>query len=403
MRKTIASLGVILLATTSGFGANWYDTAVKNTAERINYQIKNSETASGKTVKNPVSTAINRYSTAYCKPSDWRSGFFPGSLWYTYELTGDKNLLPYAEKYTEAIEEAKNLTRHHDIGFIINCSFGNGRRFIKPAEYDSVLVTAAKNLCTRFRPNAGIIQSWDVRPGSWQEKKGWTCPVIIDNMMNLELLFEATKITGDSAYYNLAVSHADKTLKEHFRDNGSCYHVIDYDPNTGAVLHRMTGQGYQDESAWSRGQAWAIYGFTMAYRETGDRRYLNQALKTFDYMRNNKNMPKDKVPYWDMDAPDIPREPRDASTAAIIASALYELSGYPVQNASELKKYADDIMASLTSDEYTAKVGENGGFILKHSVSSLPHGKEIDVPLNYADYYYIEALKRKGDIEKGKK
>ena len=403
MKRIITSIATIFLAITSVYGANWYGTAVKNAAEHINYQIKDIENGKEKTVRNPVTTALNRYSTAYCKPSDWRSGFFPGSVWYMYELTGNKNLIPYAQKYTEAIEEAKHLTRHHDIGFIINCSFGNGRRFIKPAEYDSVLVTAAKSLCTRFRPDAGIIQSWDVRPGSWQEKKGWTCPVIIDNMMNLELLFEATKITGDSTYYNLAVSHADKTLKEHFRDNGSCYHVIDYNPSDGNVLHRMTAQGYQDESSWSRGQAWGIYGYTMCYRETGDPRYLNQAMKTFNYMRNHKNMPEDKVPYWDMDAPDIPTEPRDASSAAIIASALYELSGYPVENAAGLKKYADDIMASLTSEEYTAKVGENGGFILKHSTGSIPHGKEIDVPLNYADYYYIEALKRKHDIEKRKK
>ena len=403
MKRIITSIATIFLAITSVYGANWYGTAVKNAAEHINYQIKDIENGKEKTVRNPVTTALNRYSTAYCKPSDWRSGFFPGSVWYMYELTGNKNLIPYAQKYTEAIEEAKHLTRHHDIGFIINCSFGNGRRFIKPAEYDSVLVTAAKSLCTRFRPDAGIIQSWDVRPGSWQEKKGWTCPVIIDNMMNLELLFEATKITGDSTYYNLAVSHADKTLKEHFRDNGSCYHVIDYNPSDGNVLHRMTAQGYQDESSWSRGQAWGIYGYTMCYRETGDPRYLNQAMKTFNYMRNHKNMPEDKVPYWDMDAPDIPHEPRDASSAAIIASALYELSGYPVENAAGLKKYADEIMASLTSEEYTAKVGENGGFILKHSTGSIPHGKEIDVPLNYADYYYIEALKRKHDIEKRKK
>lgn len=382
--------------------ADWFDAAVENAAAQMALQIDAIESDTSSTVLNPVTTKRNRFSTAYCGYADWRSGFFPGSMWYLYELTGDSTLVPLAEKYTEAIAEAQNLTSHHDIGFIINCSYGNGRRFIKQAEYDSVLVTAAKSLCTRYRPGAGVIQSWNVSPGSWQASRGWTCPVIIDNMMNLELLFEATKISGDSTFYNVAVNHANTTLKEHFRPDGSCYHVIDYNPDTGEVLNRMTGQGYADESSWSRGQSWAIYGYTMCYRETGDKRYLDQAVKTFEFMRDHKNMPADKIPYWDMDAPDIPNEPRDASTAAIIASALYELSGYPVENPESYKAYADEIMASLASDEYTAKPGENGHFILKHSTGSIPHNSEIDVPLNYADYYYLEALKRKRDIKNKK-
>lgn len=400
MKRFIVSLGIAVLVSAGCSAAGWFDKAVKNASKQMGLQIAVIEADTSSLVLNPVTTKTNRYSTHYCKFSDWRSGFFPGSVWYLYELTGDKKLLPLAQKYTEAISEAQYLTRHHDIGFIINCSYGNGRRFVKPAEYDSVLVTAAKSLCTRFHPGAGIIQSWNINPGSWQEAKGWTCPVIVDNMMNLELLFEATKITGDSTYYNIAVSHADKTLKEHYRPDGSCYHVLDYNPQTGEVLHRMTGQGYADESSWSRGQAWGIYGYTMCYRETGDPRYLDRAVKSFRFMRDHKNMPADKIPYWDMDAPDIPSEPRDASTAAILASALYELSGYPVEDAASYKRYADEIMVSLSSDEYTAKPGENNRFILKHSTSSLPHGKEIDVPLNYADYYYLEALKRKRDIEK---
>lgn len=379
---------------------DWQTAAIRNAREQMALQIKAIEADTTQAILNPVTTKRNRFSTSYCGYADWRSGFFPGSVWYLYELTGDSTLVPLAEKYTEAIEEAKNLTYHHDIGFIINCSFGNGRRFVKSAEYDSVLVQAAKSLCTRFRPGAGIIQSWNVSPDSWQGQRGWTCPVIIDNMMNLELLFEATKITGDSSFYNVAVTHANTTLKEHFRPDGSCYHVIDYNPETGEVLHRNTGQGYADESAWSRGQAWAIYGYTMCYRETGDQRYLDQAVKTFNFMRNHKNMPADKVPYWDMDAPDVPNEPRDASTAAVMASALYEMSTYPTEDAASYKQYADEIMESLASDEYTARPGENGRFILKHSTGSLPHNSEVDVPLNYADYYYLEALKRKRDIEK---
>lgn len=379
--------------------ADWQSAAISNARQQMATQIEAIEADTTGKVLNPVTTKRNRFSTAYCGYADWRSGFFPGSMWYLYELTGDSTLVPLAEKYTEAIAEAQNLTSHHDIGFIINCSYGNGRRFVKSAEYDSVLVQAAKSLCTRFRPDAGVIQSWNTSPGSWQASRGWTCPVIIDNMMNLELLFEATKISGDSTFYNVAVAHANTTLKEHFRDNGSCYHVVDYNPANGEVFSRQTGQGYADESAWSRGQAWAIYGYTMCYRETGDQRYLDQAIKTFDFMRNHANATADKIPYWDMDAPDVPNEPRDASAAAVIASALYELSTYSVENPGQYKDYADDIMISLSSDEYTAKPGENGRFILKHSTGSIPHNSEVDVPLNYADYYYLEALKRKRDIE----
>lgn len=408
MKRLLLSAGIaaVLAAacTTSGTDSgnsatDWQTAAVNNAREQMGLQIAAIEADTSGRILNPVTTARNRFSTQYCGFEDWRSGFFPGSMWYLYELTGDSTLLPLAKKYTEAIAEAQYLTWHHDIGFIINCSYGNGRRFLPQAGYDTVLVNAAKSLVTRFRPGAGIIQSWNVTGNSWQAKRDWKCPVIIDNMMNLELLFEATKLTGDSTYYNVAVSHANTTMKEHFRPDGSCYHVIDYDPETGEVLHRQTAQGYADESIWSRGQSWAVYGYTMCYRETGDKRYLDQAIKTFDMMRNHENMPEDLIPYWDMSAPDIPNEPRDASTAAVIASALYELSTYPVENPQQYADYADRIMQSLGTSEYTAAPGENGRFILKHSTGSIPHNNEIDVPLNYADYYYLEALKRKRDLE----
>lgn len=408
MKRLLLSAGIAALlgaaCTTSGTDSgnaatDWQTAAVNNAHEQMGLQIAAIEADTSGRILNPVTTARNRFSTQYCGFEDWRSGFFPGSMWYLYELTGDSTLLPLAKKYTEAIAEAQYLTWHHDIGFIINCSYGNGRRFLPEAGYDTVLVNAAKSLVTRFRPGAGIIQSWNVTGNSWQAKRGWKCPVIIDNMMNLELLFEATKLTGDSTYYNVAVSHANTTMKEHFRPDGSCYHVIDYDPETGEVLHRQTAQGYADESIWSRGQSWAVYGYTMCYRETGDKRYLDQAVKTFDMMRNHENMPEDLIPYWDMSAPDIPNEPRDASTAAVIASALYELSTYPVENPQQYVDYADRIMQSLGTPEYTAAPGENGRFILKHSTGSIPHNSEVDVPLNYADYYYLEALKRKRDLE----
>lgn len=355
--------------------------------------------ASGKCL-NPVT--LNRDgSVYYCGYADWRSGFFPGSIWYLYELTGDTSYLPLARKYTEAIRPAEHLTWHHDIRFIINCSFGNGLRLAPDAAaYKNVMIQAAKSLCTRFRPNAGVIQSWDVKGNSWQSERGWECPVIIDNMMNLELLFEATKLSGDSTFYKVAVAHADRTLSEHFRPDGSCYHVVDYNISDGSVRHKQTAQGYADESVWSRGQAWAIYGFTICYRETKDRKYLDQALKTFNRMKNDPHMPEDLIPYWDMDAPNIPNEPRDASSASCIASALYEISTYAVSDAASYKAYADRIMHSLASPDYRAALGTNGNFILMHSVGSIPHNSEIDVPLNYADYYFLEALKRRKDLDK---
>lgn len=333
----------------------------------------------------------NKGKIRYTSFQDWTSGFFPGSLWYLYELTGKEEWKKEAEKYTEALEKIQYLTWHHDIGFMIQCSYGNGLRFADEEAYKPVIIQAAKSLSTRFRPGAGIIQSWNVT-GGWQAQRGWTCPVIIDNMMNLELLFEATALSGDSSFYRIAVSHADQTLKYHFRPDNSCYHVVDYNPETGEVLHRHTAQGFAHESAWARGQAWALYGYTVCYRYTQNKAYLEQAEKIAAYLFSHPRMPEDLVPYWDFDAPNIPHEPRDASAAAIIASALYELNNYSKKN---YRKTADRIMKSLSSPAYMAKPGENGNFILMHSVGSIPHGSEIDEPLVYADYYFLEALERR--------
>lgn len=367
---------------------------IDNAAKQEQLQI---DAMDGKTL-NPR-TIRSDSSTQYVHYSCWTSGFFPGSMWLMSELTGDQKWLPIAKAQTAAIDSAKFLTWHHDIGFIIECSAGNGYRLTGDTTYRNVVVQAAKSLSTRFRPTAGIIQSWNVDRG-WQAERGWECPVIIDNMMNLELLFNATKYTGDSSYYKIATSHADKTIEQHFRADGSCYHVIDYSLTDGSVRNRHTAQGFAHESAWSRGQAWAIYGFAVCYRMTGDKRYLDQASRTFEFMKNDPNMPTDKVPYWDLDASKIPNEPRDASSAAIIASALYEMSTQDTAKSAYYKEYADGIIESLSSPAYTAAPGTNNNFILMHSVGSIPHNQEIDVPLNYADYYYLEAIKRKQELEK---
>lgn len=343
-------------------------------------------------------TVLPDGSTWYVDVDDWCSGFFPGSLWYLGELTGDSDWNKRAAAYTETLDTVQYLTWHHDVGFMIGSSYLNGYRLAGHEQYVPVVVNAARSLATRFRPGAGVIQSWNVDKG-WQSERGWACPVIIDNMMNLEILFEATRLTGDSTYYNVAVSHANTTLANHFRADNSCYHVVDYDPETGDVRKRQTAQGYADESSWARGQAWALYGYTMCYRYTGDKRYLDHAVKVCDMIFSDPSMPDDLVPYWDYDAPGIPDEPRDASAAACTASALYELSTYLPDGG--YKELADKVMTSLASPAYRAAIGTNGHFLLMHSVGSIPHGHEIDVPINYADYYFLEALLRKRRLESG--
>lgn len=330
----------------------------------------------------------------YVDIEDWTSGFFPGTLWLLYELTGDSAWRAHATRFTEELDSVKYLTHHHDIGFMIQCSYGHGFRLGEPL-YGEVILQAAKSLTSRFRPLAGILQSWDVDQG-WMSKRGWECPVIIDNMMNLELLFNATTISGDSSFYKIAITHADQTIKNHYRSDYSCYHVVDYSLANGTVRSKETAQGYSDASSWARGQAWGIYGFTICYRATKDPRYLEQAQNAVSFVINHPNFSSDFVPYWDFNAPNIPDEPRDVSSAAILASALYELSTYTT--GSLYREMADKIIASLSTEHYRARHGENGNFLLKHSVGSIPHGVEIDVPLNYADYYYLEALLRKRSL-----
>jgi rhamnogalacturonyl hydrolase YesR len=318
----------------------------------------------------------------------WTSGFYPGSLWYLYEYSKDPEIRDNAASVTSRVEREKFTTNSHDVGFMLYCSFGNGLRITGEESYNEVLLTGARSLSTRFRPNIGCIQSWE-------SNAKWQFPVIIDNMMNLELLMWAFRKSGDSSFYHIAVSHADTTIKNHYRSDYSSFHVVSYDTISGKVLARQTHQGYSDESAWSRGQVWGLYGFTTMYRDTKLKKYLNQAKGIAEFLINHPNMPEDKIPYWDFNAPDIPNAPRDASSGSIMASALIELSQYVDQETSE--KYlgiAEKQLRTLASDEYMAKPGENGNFILKHGVGHLPGKSEVDVPLTYADYYFIEALMR---------
>lgn len=337
--------------------------------------------------------------------NDWTEGFYPGCLWYMYENNKTDKWKKAAITWTEALEPLKKLTNHHDIGFLMYCSFGNAYRLIGDERYKQILIESANSLCTRFNEKTGCIESWNYRK-AWNGKDEWFFPVIIDNMMNLELLYFATKVTGDAKYAAIATKHAETTAKNQFREDYSNYHVVNYDEETGKVLHRATCQGFSDNSAWARGQAWAIYGYTMVYRETKDLRFLDMAISTARFWLNHPNLPEDGIPYWDFNAgqdgyvPDwnydpqqFAEVPRDASAAAIVASAFLELTDY-VSDGEKYFQEAEHILQSLSSPVYLAEPGTNCNFLLKHSVGSIPHGVEIDAPLVYADYYYLEALMR---------
>ncbi len=337
---------------------------------------------------------------------DWTSGFFPGSLWYLYEATKDENLKKNAVAWTEKLEPLKTFTEHHDLGFMMYCSYGNAYRLTNNPAYKDILVRSARSLSTRFSPKTGSIKSWN-KFVSWHGEPTYTFPVIIDNMMNLELLFFASKVTGDPSFREIAVKHADTALKNQIRDDYSCYHVVCYDPETGKVQGRETAQGYADNSTWSRGQAWGIYGYTVMYRETKDKKYLETARKMADYYLNNPTLPADKIPLWDFNVAQAGYEPgvkshtrevtaplRDASAAAITASALFELSDYLGKPGDRYRQPAITMLHALAGPEYRANPGENANFLIKHCVGSIPHGVEKDVPLVYADYYFLEALNR---------
>ncbi len=318
----------------------------------------------------------------------WCSGFYPGTLWLIYGGTKDSLIRVEAEKRLALLEPEKNFAPNHDVGFKMYCSFGTAYAITGTPAYKDVIFTAANTLTTRYRPSIMSIQSWD-------SNKNFRCPVIIDNMMNLELLEWTTQQGGEKRFAEIAVNHANTTMKNHFRPDNSSYHVVDYDLATGTVTRKITHQGLSDESAWSRGQAWGLYGFTVMYRFTKDPKYLALAKNIAAFMLNHPNMPADKIPYWDYNAPDIPTARRDASAAAVMASALLELGRY--SKGKEKKNYIDvaaKVIETLSSPAYRAAPGTNGGFLLLHSVGSLPANSEVDVPLSYADYYFMEAITR---------
>lgn len=328
-------------------------------------------------------------SIGLCPINDWTSGFYPGVLWNLYEYTKDDFWKENAEKVTAFLESEQYNIKDHDVGFRIYCSYGNGYLLTQNKEYEKVIVQAANSLSTRYSDITKTIMSWEPRPS-----RDWKYPVIIDNMMNLELLAEASKLTGNDKFKRIAIEHSNKTMQCQYRSNNSCSHVVDYDPKTGVFRKMDWNNGYSDPkvAAWSRGQGWGLYGFTMMYRETKDLKYLRHAEMISEFILTNPKMPEDMVPYWDFSTPEIPTM-RDASAAALIASALLELSVYSEKG----KRYFDageKILKSLSSDRYLAKIGTNGHFVLRHATGNYLQKSELDGTLIYADYYFIEGLIR---------
>ncbi|MGI9139446.1 MAG: glucuronyl hydrolase, partial [Sediminibacterium sp.] len=308
----------------------------------------------------------------------WCTGFYPGSLLYIYEQTNNEVIKAEALRALKVIEPNQYYTGNHDLGFMMYCSYGNAYRLLKDEKYKQIIFNAAASLATRYRPTMKSIQSWN-------KNQYFNCPVIIDNMMNLEMMNWVSQNGGDSKYQQIAITHANTSMKEFYRPDYSSYHVVDFDEKTGKVLRKTTHQGAANTSAWSRGQAWGLYGYITMYRATKNITYLNHAKKIAQFYLNHPNLPKDKVPYWDFDAGQQPIAKRDASAAAITASALMELAQYTT--GTEKEKYLNDavtMIQSLSNDTYRAKQGENGGFLIKHCVGALTLNSEIDVPLIYA-------------------
>ena len=382
--KILLLAGILLMAFSACNRSDKKVEALKHAIDVAEYQLKQSAAEFDTTQLFPRSWKADKFRAvdAY----DWTSGFFPGSLWIGYQLTGDEALKSEAEKYTARLHEIPAYKGMHDLGFMVFCSYGMQQAIENDEVSAAAIVEASNSLSSRFCDSVGLIRSWDFGP--------WNYPVIIDNMMNLEMLFWASRHTGDKSYYDIAVRHADNTLANHFREDNSSYHVISYN-NDGTVESKGTFQGFADDSSWARGQAWGLYGYTMSYRETGLERYLEHAQKIAELIMNHPNTPEDRIPYWDYNAPNIPDAPRDTSAAAVMASALFELSTMVEGELSQRYfDYGETLLMALSSDAYLAKKGENGGFILMHATGHLPANSEIDVPLNYGDYYYLEAIRR---------
>jgi len=398
IRKTLGIVCVVLIS----YGCHLKQKEIFDVDESLQYCVEQADQTLSEIPDDekslPRNIAPESKEWNYVTYQDWTSGFWPGTLWYLYEYSQEPNLKDVADQFTEYLRPlSEKPATDHDLGFQVFNSFGNGYRLTGNAEYKKVILRTADTLATLYNPAVGTILSWP-RPVPNMEWPNHN--TIMDNMINLELLFWASKNGGDSSLYQIAVAHAETTMANHFRPDFTSYHVVVYDRETGERIKGVTHQGYSDESMWARGQAWAIYGYTMVYRETKDPKFLDFAQKvTRPYL---DNLPEDFIPYWDFQAPNIPDEPRDASAAAVVASALLELAEYSDKAlAKEYRNKAIAMLEELSSPRYCPEDG-NPAF-LRHSTGHYPNGSEIDYSIIYADYYYIEGLTRLKRIREGKK
>jgi len=309
----------------------------------------------------------------------WTSGFLSGILWKLYNATNSSSLLALAQNTTEGLKEEQHNTGTHDVGFIMFTSFGNGYLITGNKSYHPIILTTADSLATRYNPIVGCIRSWN----------GPHFQVIIDNMLNLELLWWSSLNGGNHTHFDMAASHADHMIRDCIKLDGSSYHLIDYDPDTGAVLSQTnTPQGYPD-GVWSRGEAWALYGFTMSYRYSKFTRFLDTANLIAKYLL--AQFPSDYVYHWDFKAPpSLPQ--RDSSAAAIAASAFLELSSYvPKETATQYYTAAENILTSLATSAYLANAQTSDATLLHGCIG---YETPCDVSLIYGDYYFVEALFR---------
>ena len=317
---------------------------------------------------------------------DWTSGFFPGILWYLYEYSGDIDFLHAAQSWTYALKDQSHNTSTHDVGFIINSSFGQGYRITRDESYKEVLNKAAESLASRYVDEIGCIKSLD-------EIDNFNYPVLIDNMVNLEILYKAWKLNNNEKYFHIANKHAINTMEKQFRNDFSAFQVIDYDQRTFLPKYRGSFQGYSDSTAWARGQSWGLYGFVVAFRETRDRVYLDQSIRIASYILGHENFPEDCIPYWDFLSPDIPDTYRDATAAAILASALIELSSFSeVKQPEQYVNVAKNIIHTMVTQGYITNQNEYENFVLNQGIGSIPADSEVGVPIIYGDYYLLEAL-----------
>jgi unsaturated chondroitin disaccharide hydrolase len=339
----------------------------------------------------PRSIANGKKEWRYVNYRDWTCGFWPGILWYEYEYSKNDMWKQQAQRNSQALYPlVDSAAIDHDLGFQVFTSIGNGYRLTGDSIYKSILLRAADTVSKLFNPKVGTMLSWprEVPGVDWPLRHN----TIMDNMINLELLFWASKNGGNKQLYDMAVKHAETTIQNHFRSDYTSYHVVVYDTATGKKIKGITHQGYNDSSMWARGQSWAIYGYTMVYRETKDAKFLDFAQQVTDLYL--KNLPDDLIPYWDFNAPDIPNAPKDASAACVVASALLELSTFvnDKTKAEEYRSKAEKMLVSLSSEKYQSRE-VNDAFLL-HSTGHKPNGGEVDASIIYADYYYIEALLR---------